>query len=66
MTTTTRTRGRPRKYRRPVSHDLIQRSPCPTCGAGPGSRCQTPSGKPCWLPHQARRELAIRDGHYQS
>ena len=31
---------------------------CPTCGAGPGERCEQRNGKPAGYPHAPRRRVA--------
>jgi hypothetical protein len=46
-----------------LSWDLIEKAPCPHCGAKAGKRCRSPRGVP-GAPHGERRLLAAEQGHY--
>lgn len=48
--------------RRLTAHEAIRQAECIVCWAGPGEPCRHPSGEIAKIPHQARREAAIRQG----
>jgi len=52
--------------RRLATHAAIQQAACPRCGRQPGKKCQMPGGREAGIPHQERRDEAIRQGLWTS